>query len=169
MHSQTRIRNQFSSYDGLEFLTRIRNQFFTAMMELEIWAKRVELRWHAMIWLKIPSWIPRWLPYTFRTYFKCSWNDTRSSNLQKHALHCHMLLQWPDLKLFCILPMQWYDHKDPMIWNHEHCIQSEKLLSKPLMHWLMTFQFPNLHLIWSQRSLVKSNHEKFYLERKAAS
>ena len=85
MHSQTRIRNQFLQL----WWTSIRNHFFKAMMELKIWAKRVELRWHAMIWQQIPSWIPRWLPYTFRTHSKCSWNDTRLSNLQKHALHCH--------------------------------------------------------------------------------
>ena len=53
---------------------------------MELWAKRVKIRWHARIWLKIPIWIARWRPYNFRTHFKCSWNDTRLSNLQKLEL-----------------------------------------------------------------------------------
>ena len=67
-----------------------------------------------------------------------------------------MLLQWPDLKLFCILPMQWYDLKDPMIWNHEHFTQSEKLLSKLLCIGLGLISKPALDMISKIISEMKS-------------
>ena len=134
-------------------------------MELEIWAKRVELRWHAMIWQQIPSWITRCLPYTFRTHFKCSWNDTRLSNLQNHALHCHSSCHDQISSCFLcndmITKILWYEIMNPVS-------RVKKMLSKPLMYWLIPFQFPNLHLIWSQRSLVKSNHENFFKSEKAS-
>ena len=88
------------------------------MMELEIWAKRVELRWHAMIWLKIINWIPRWLPYNFRTHFKCSWNDTRLSNLQKlaFALSNAPAMTRSQAALYTALAMIWSQRSYRWIW-----------------------------------------------------